>query len=164
MTVNRCAARGCGCSTRAGEMFRGRHGIDAAEDGSAAAAEPGMAAHAAFRARLAAGDHDALLGHGVRTTLHSVAADASMDAEIGALRLTLIRLLDEERDPARLAAGVARVAGVALQAARLRQEAGSDGHELRAMLLRGLAEMEEEQMKAAEETRRASDGSHGDMS
>jgi hypothetical protein len=93
---------------------------------------------------LAAGDFDAVLGPGLRGTLRGAAADPGLDAEIGALRLALVRLLDEERDPSRLAAGVARVAGVALQAAKLRQGGDVESEQLRAVLGRALVELETE--------------------
>jgi hypothetical protein len=142
--VNRCAARGCGRWTRADEKFCGRHAIDSDEDDNAAARQT-AAGHAAFRARLAAGDYDAVLGPALRRVLRGAAADPGMEAEIGALRLALIRLLDEERDPSRLAAGVARLASVAVQAARLRQGGESTWKELQALLERELAEIEGEE-------------------
>lgn len=96
-----------------------------------------------FQARLATGDYDALLGAGLREALRGAAADDGLEAEIGALRLALARLLQEEGDPSRLATGVARVAGVAVQAARLRRVPGA-GDELREALLQGLAGYEAE--------------------
>jgi hypothetical protein len=98
----------------------------------------------AFRDRLAGGDYDALLGRGLRRTLRAAAADGGLEAEIGALRLALAKLLQEEHDPSRLAAGVSRVAGVAVQAARLRTSADADLDEIRAMLLRELETIETE--------------------
>jgi hypothetical protein len=146
--VNRCAARGCGRWTRAGEMFCGRHGqeVDAFSD------DDGGGRLATFRARLAAGDYDALLGPGLREILRGAAADPGLDAEIGALRLALARLLEEERDASRLASGVARVAGVAVQAARLRQGSGVEAEGMQAALRRVVAEIdaETEQRKRAE--------------
>jgi hypothetical protein len=97
-----------------------------------------------FRARLAAGDYDALIGQGLRRTLQHAAADATLEAEIGALRVALAKLLNEEDDPSRLAAGVSRVAGVAVQAARLRNSASADGESLRSAMLRALDEVEKE--------------------
>ena len=143
--MNRCAARGCGRWTRAGEEYCQRHGSDDdADPGDEPVAGQGREGLAAFRARLAGGDYDAVLGPGLRGTLRGAAADAGLEAEIGALRLALVRLLDEERDPSRLAAGVARVAGVAVQAARLRQGGDADAEEIRAVMLRALAAFEAE--------------------
>jgi hypothetical protein len=147
--VNRCAAPGCGRWTRAGEAFCTRHrDAPEVEDGEGPGAGAGGAL-AGFRARLATGDYDALLGAGLRGALQGAAADEGLEAEIGALRLALARLLQEEADPSRLATGVARVAGVAVQAARLRRLPGA-GDEVRAALLQALAEYEAEQ--AAQES------------
>lgn len=93
---------------------------------------------------LADGDFAALLDEGLRDALHQAAADAGLEAEIGALRLALAVLLQEERDPSRLASGVARVAGVALQAARLRQGAAGAGDDLVAVLAQELALLDAE--------------------
>lgn len=136
--MTRCAAPGCGRWTRAGEELCGRHGTgpdDANDDG-------GGNRMATFRARLAAGDYDALLGPGRRETLRGAAADPGLDAEVGALRVALARLLEEEGDASRLAAGVARIAGVAVQAARLRQ--GGGNQETQEALRRVLAEIDAE--------------------
>ena len=143
--MNRCAAQGCGRWTRAGEAFCRRHRFadDVGEDDGSP--DPARAGYAAFRARLAAGDFDAVLGPGLRGTLRGAAADPGLDAEIGALRLALVRLLDEERDPSRLATGVARVAGVAVQAAKLRHGGEVEMEQLRAELWRALAELETEE-------------------
>jgi hypothetical protein len=99
---------------------------------------------ARFRERLATGSYDAVIGEGLRSTLRAAAADTSLAAEIGALRLTLVRLLNEEHDPSRLAAGVSRIAAVAVQAARLR--GGPDGEldQIRTLLLRELDAVEKE--------------------
>jgi hypothetical protein len=112
---------------------------------------------ARFRQRLRAGNYDALLGHGLRRTLQGAAADAGLEAEIGALRLTLIRLLNEEHDPSRLAASVARIAGVAVQAARLRVGADTDLTTIRTHLLRELEAVEQE---VAQETQRRQETIH----
>jgi hypothetical protein len=97
---------------------------------------------AAFRARLAAGNADALVSPELREGLRVVAADAGVEAEVGALRVALARLLEEEGDASRLAAGVARVAGVAVQAAKLRQGGGNE--ETQVMLRRVLAQIDAE--------------------
>jgi hypothetical protein len=145
--VNRCAARGCGRWTRAHETFCSRHG----QEPESARDDDGRDRLTMFRARLAAGDYDALLGPGLREILRGAAADPGLEAEIGALRLALARLLEEERDASRLASGVARVAGVAVQAARLRQGSGAETEGMQASLRRVLAEIdaETEQRKVA---------------
>ena len=137
--MNRCVARGCGRWIRAGAAFCARHGMGP-ETGSDE--DGGGDRLAAFRARLAAGDADALVGPELRAGLRGVGAEPGVDAEVGALRVALARLLEEEGDATRLAAGIARVAGVAMQAARLRP---GDGNEAtRATLRRVLAEIDAE--------------------
>jgi hypothetical protein len=116
----------------------GGHG-DAGDDG-----DQDEDRQAAFRARLAAGDFDAVLGPGLREVLRGAAADPGLDAEIGALRVALARLLEDERDASRLAAGVARVAGVAVQAARLRHGGETAVEEVLEQVRRGLAAYEAE--------------------
>jgi hypothetical protein len=164
--VNRCAARGCGRWTRAGEEYCAGHREDhPTADGDAVDdVGPSRSALAAFRERLAAGDYDAVLGPGLRGALRGAAADASLEAEIGALRLVLARLLQEEGDPSRLASGVARVAGVSVQAARLRQSADADVDEVRATLLKVLADFEAEmEQKGGERANRARGGETHDV-
>ena len=140
MTQERCAAAGCGRWTRAGAQFCAQHAADAADTVWDALAGEADEPAARFQALLAAGDYDALLGDGLRAALRGAAADTGLEAEIGALRLTLARLLQEEPDPAKLAASVARVAAVAVQAARLRQGSGDAGDDLRAAFQRELDE------------------------
>ncbi|MCA9877143.1 MAG: hypothetical protein KC442_05165 [Thermomicrobiales bacterium] len=108
------------------------------------AADAEAAALSRVQALLAAGDFAALLDAGLREALHRAAAEAGLEAEIGALRLALAVLLQEERDPSRLASGVARVAAVAVQAARLRQGASEAGDDLAAVLARELAVLDAE--------------------
>jgi hypothetical protein len=93
---------------------------------SVSAPEAPPDALAAFRQRLASGRFTAVLGRALRRTLRDAAAEAGLDAEVGAVRLALARLLTEERDPSRLAAAVARLTAVSVQAARLRQPTGAD--------------------------------------
>lgn len=104
---------------------------------------------ARFRERLAAGNYDAVIGHGLRRTLRGAAADTGLEAEIGALRLALVRLLNEEHDPSRLAAGVSRIAAVAVQAARLRNGPDAGLDEIRSLMLRELDAVERDYVSAA---------------
>lgn len=97
---------------------------------------------ALFRKRLQAGNYDAILGFGLRRTLRGAAADAGLEAETGILRLALIRLLTDESDPSRLAAGAARLLAVAAQFARLRNAPDADLAEIRAHLLREIDAIE----------------------
>ena len=110
MTGRRCEEPGCGRFVRSGARGCVRHGeaVDAEEP-----EEPG------FRERLGAASYQELLGETLRAVLTQAAADRSLGDEIGALRVTLARLLVEEEDAGKLAANVARVAAVAVQAARV---------------------------------------------
>ncbi len=98
-----------------------------------------------FRARLDAGDYDALLGRRLRSSLRQAAQETSLDPEIGALRLAMVRLLREELDPTRLANGISRLANVSVRAAHLRPSASDD---LSAHLQRVLAEIDAEKAAA----------------
>jgi len=70
-------------------------------------------------------------------------AEAGLSEEIGALRFVLQRLLAEEDDLARLAAGVARIASVVVQAAKAQQSmTGSRSDELAEALMRALADLD----------------------
>jgi hypothetical protein len=109
----------------------------------AAAPEPADAL-AIFRARLEAGRFNAVLGRAMRRTLHDAAAEFGLEAEVGAIRLALARLLHEEQDPSRLAAGVARLAAVAVQAARLRQPVDSGVDAVQAAILREIEAIDAE--------------------
>jgi hypothetical protein len=144
--MQRCTVPGCGRFARAGHHHCSRHPPDhEASDGhpEETGAENG---HAAFRSRLATGDYEAVIGTALRRVLHDAAASPNLDEEIGALRVSLARLLQEERDPSRLAAGVARLTGVAVQAAKLRHGGNAEADGIRAILERTLAEMEGEAM------------------
>ena len=73
-------------------------------------------------------------------------AEAGLTEEIGALRFVLHRLLSEEDDLAKLAAGVARIASVVIQAAKAQQAlSGNRSDELAAALMRALAELDDEE-------------------
>lgn len=127
---------------------------DSLDSGPHDESSPGSAARqsllARFRERLAGGSYDAVIGMGLRRTLRGAAADTGLEAEIGALRLTLVRLLNEEHDPSRLAAGVSRVASVAVQAARLRGGPDADLNEIQTLMMRELEAVEREYAKDVE--------------
>jgi hypothetical protein len=73
----------------------------------------------------------------------STSAESGLGEEIGALRFVLQRLLAEEDDLARLAAGVARIASVVVQAAKAQQTmTGNQSDELAEALLTALAELD----------------------
>jgi hypothetical protein len=140
--VNRCAARGCGRWTRAGETFCRRHRGDDDERDRESPAEAEGSGDDSFRARLTAGDYNALLGPGLRDMLRGAAADMSLQDEIGALRIAIARLLREEGDAQRLAAGLARVTDVSVRAARLRGASDAEREGLPAALLDAAAQFD----------------------
>ncbi len=71
-----------------------------------------------FRRRLKQGDYQGLFEGRLKEVIAQAAAERSLTDEIGALRFVLARLLAEEDDLTKLATSVARVATVAIQAAR----------------------------------------------
>jgi hypothetical protein len=79
------------------------------------------AAKAAFRARLEAGDYRELFGGRLGEVMAQAAEEAGVADELGALRIVLARLMEEEDDLVVLAGLVARVASVSIQAARLQR-------------------------------------------
>jgi hypothetical protein len=101
-----------------------------------------------FRARLKSGDLDGIVGGRLRRALRDVAADTSLDIEIGALRLALVRLLKEEPDASRLAVAVARIAAVAIQTSRVRQNPDSEFDKIQVFLAREIAAIEAENAQA----------------
>ena len=121
----RCAAAGCGRFVRAGEERCPAHGGTAAPlaprvGGGTGRRTPGAGeegrerrrrAAAEFRRRLEDGEYRGLFGQRLGEVLAQAAVDRGLGVEIGALRVTLARLLVEEQDPQKLAASVARVAG-----------------------------------------------------
>lgn len=137
--MNRCADRHCNHVVSAGEIYCHQH-QRAADDDGLTGPERAAQAHAVFRARLAAGDYDALLGPGLRDVLQQ-ASEAGLEAEIGMMRVAMARLLQEERDSSRMAHGVARVAGVLVQAARLRQ-GGAETEAIRELIQQRLVDFE----------------------
>ncbi len=74
-----------------------------------------------FRRRLALRDYRALFGEDLTEVMAQASAAPALQDELGAVRIVLARLLIEERDPARLAAGVARLTSIAVQAARVQR-------------------------------------------
>jgi hypothetical protein len=148
--MNRCAARGCGRWTRADETFCQRH--QECDEVHRQEHHPHLEDvhdREAFAERLSAGDYHSLLTPGLRDALRQASADAGLEAEIGALRVALLRLLQEERDPSRMAAGIARVAGVALQALRQQQAGSAGAPELQVMVVQRLLTIEAEQAHEA---------------
>jgi hypothetical protein len=79
------------------------------------------AAATAFRARLEAGDYRELFGGRLGELMARAAEEAGVTQELGALRIVMARLMEEEDDLVVLAGLVARVASVSIQAARIQR-------------------------------------------
>lgn len=88
-----------------------------------------------FRERVAQGRYDALLDTPVRNVLREGAAIRGVDEELGAIRFALAKLLAEELDANKLAAGVARLTSAAVQAMKMGQAIGDETDESLADLL-----------------------------
>ena len=78
-------------------------------------------AKAAFRARLESGDYRELFGGRLGEVMAQAAEGAGVADELGALRIVMARLMEEEDDLVVLAGLVARVASVSIQAARIQR-------------------------------------------
>jgi len=98
---------------------------------------------ARFRTRLEEGNYRALFDDYLARVIAEPAAERGLPDEIGALRLVLARLLREEDDPSKLAANVARVASIAVQAARAQRAISDDvARELTEALTQILVELD----------------------
>ncbi|HEU5431124.1 MAG TPA: hypothetical protein VFU81_05645 [Thermomicrobiales bacterium] len=107
MGGRRCAHPGCGRFVKQDAIWCGRHGDAARRD---------------LAERTAPARDGGVDAAGIEERLARAAADPGLDEEIGAVRVTLLRLLrDEDVDPLKLALAVARLAAVAVQAAKARQ-------------------------------------------
>ena len=142
--MNRCAAPGCGRFSRTGRSYCSRHQPSDDPQRDDDGANLGDAGAAAFRARLATGDYETVVGPELRRVLQGALVAPDLEEELGAVRVSLARLIHEERDPSRLAAGVARLTSVAVQAARLRQSGNAEADTITAILEKTLAEIEAE--------------------
>ncbi len=141
VNVKRCTADGCGRFVRTGETFCRTHEPPVSggetgpvwrlsslgspplakgegEDDEETAGERRRRAEVRFRRRLKQGDYQSLFEGRLKEVIAQAAAERSLTDEIGALRFVLARLLAEEEDVTKLATSVARVATVAIQAAR----------------------------------------------
>lgn len=97
--------------------------------------DPQVELRAQFRERIRQGTYDALLDPSVRMLLREGAAIRGMDEELGAIRFALAKLLAEELDASKLAAGVARLTSAAVQAMKIGQALGDETDESLADLL-----------------------------
>ena len=84
-----------------------------------------------FRSRVESGDFAILFSGQMQETLERAAADAQLGLELGALRVALVRAMQEIEDPGELATMVARLANASARTARanavVRKDAGSRG-------------------------------------
>ena len=117
---NHCAAPGCGRFVRGGAVWCRRHD-PAGDEFEPADGQDESEEAAEFRRRLERGEYRRLFGDRVNEVIRQAATERGLEDEIGILRIVLARLLLEEGDPAQLAESVARVTGVAIQAARARR-------------------------------------------
>ena len=111
-TAARCAVAGCGRFVRTGAERCGRH--EAAAEG----VDRRAVAIREFQERLAGGEYRALFEPALSEVMHQAAEARALVDEIGAVRVALAKLLAEEEDASKLASGVARLASVAIQAAK----------------------------------------------
>ena len=119
----------------------GRRGAMGSEEGE----ERRAMALRAFRERLARGEYRGLFEPPLGEVLSQAAAEQGLADEVGAVRVALARLLTEEEDASKLAVGVARLVGVAIQAVKTRRAIGEGtegtSDELTAALSRMLDEI-----------------------
>jgi hypothetical protein len=100
------------------------------------------AAATAFRARLEAGDYRELFGGRLGELMAQAAEEAGVTQELGALRIVMARLMEEEDDLIELAPLIARIASVSIQAARVQRAiSGQLAESLTEALTSILAEM-----------------------
>ena len=71
-----------------------------------------------FRSRVESGDFAILFSGKMQETLERAAEDAQLGLELGALRVTLVRALQEIEDPGELSTMVARLANASARTAR----------------------------------------------
>ena len=83
-----------------------------------------------FRSRVESGDFAILFSGKMQETLERAAEDAQLGLELGALRVTLVRALQEIEDPGELSTMVSRLANASARTARasaaMRKERGGD--------------------------------------
>lgn len=97
-----------------------------------------------FRQRLEQGNFPALFDRKLSDVIAQAARERNLTTEIGALRFVLARLLAEENDPAKLAASVARVSSVLVQATRVQRTiSGEVADGLTEAMTRILAELDD---------------------
>lgn len=86
--------------------------------------DPRKELRAAFERRVDRGRYDELLSPQIRALMQSGAAIRGLDEELGAIRYALQKLMAEEQDANKLAAGIARLTSASVQAMKLGQMLG----------------------------------------
>jgi transposase len=86
--------------------------------------DPREALQATFQRRVACGRYDELLNPEVRALIQTGAGIRGLDEELGAIRYALQKLIAEEPDAGRLAAGIARLTSASVQVMKLGQALG----------------------------------------
>ncbi len=96
-----------------------------------------------FKRRMREGDYQALFDDEMKHLMDQAALERSLSDEIGALRVVQARLLHEETDLSKLVSGVARLASVTVQAARVQRAiAGEPADGLTEAISQILAELD----------------------
>ena len=144
MSAKRCAAPGCGRFVRREAGLCSRHDPIPGPDGDGSFGTGELDERAAeFQRRLANGDYRHLFGQVLREIIEQAGNEPSLKDEIGILRVVLAKLLVEESDVTQLASSVARVAAVAIQAARAQRAiSGETAEGLTDAITRILVEMD----------------------
>jgi hypothetical protein len=86
--------------------------------------DPRKELQAAFQRRVDRGRYDELLSPQIRALLQAGATIRGLDEELGAIRFALAKLIAEEQDASKLAAGIARLTSASVQAMKLGQLLG----------------------------------------
>jgi hypothetical protein len=103
---------------------------------------PAAAPASAFQRLLANGQQAELLNRRLAQALAEAGHRDTLTDEIGALRVIVLRLLDEEDDPHRLAADVSRLVNAIVRALRAQRTlAGDTAGDLTELVTRVLAEV-----------------------
>lgn len=137
MGATRCRESGCGRFSGKSEPYCRKHRSETIGELAQPCAEsPDLIsdevnqAEEEFQRRLAKGDYRTLFGELMNDVIQQAAEEPGLNDEIGILRVVLARILIEERDPAQLAESIARVAGVAIQAARAQRSISGEKAEI----------------------------------
>ena len=127
-----CALPGCAERAARGSLFCGFHQRSALGEAGArelralnremerlariADREDRKLAAAKFRGRVERGDFALLFSRGMRETLAAAGQDLELELELGAIRLSLARVIEEMEDPREMSLAVARLSNAAVRA------------------------------------------------